>query len=148
MSKPLLRKLDIWSNLLQEETLCDGLSSVGLQQFSEQEKSESSTVKQQRGIESYSYKNKAFDERFKKPHSKPNLNRRRNKLSISSLIEGTIVSPDTTTCIQYDENKSRSHIRASELDTDQVVIKEIVSKLQEPNSDIISEKIVNDLICY
>ena len=171
MSNSVVRKLNVWSNVLQEETLCDDLSNVGLIQPTDAEKSEQEAIKQQRGIESYSYKNKALDEHFnnsKQPQAKPTARRRnkksrnktssanrslplhtppalsKSKSSTSSLPRQgeAIHSPETSFCVTYDETKSRSHIRASELDSDQVVIKEIVSQLREPNSDIISKQLI------
>jgi hypothetical protein len=42
--------------------------------------------------------------------------------------------------VSYDETKSRSHIKATDLDSDDLVAKEITKHLREPKDDIIRKK--------
>ncbi|RNA17674.1 Phosphorylated adapter RNA export [Brachionus plicatilis] len=125
MSKINLKKFNLWTDTLNEENLCE---TIGTIDFSEDQ------PKKERGVESYKFENKVQEKVIPRPKNQ----RRKKKIvrqetTCSSLDIGERLGP----LISFDESKPRSHIRVSEIDTDDSVAKEISRILQEPKDDVI-----------
>jgi hypothetical protein len=119
-------KLKIWSNVLVEQTLCENIDSFGLTQITDQ------VNDKQRGVETYVYN--------KEPNSTNNKTNHQNDADQPKhrLQEQREIKDRLGPLIKFDENKSRTHIRVTELDTDELVIREIARCLEEPNIDVIT----------
>lgn len=152
MNKLNEKKYRLWTDTLNEENLCE---SFGLELEDQKEKNE-------RGVESYKYKNEMLAKNNKKSkpkrlgksqqkdHSndfhKNHLKIQKTILNSSNDLEKTqrshqkpgILKERLGPIVSYDESKSRSHIHANELDSDETVAKEIVRILTEPKDDVIS----------
>ena len=143
-NKSRLKKNNIWSDTLIETNLCDDVCSKFSSFDAEpEEKLSSLVVKQDRCIESYDFTKKPVktslgsQDKNKNHLSSINCNQAKQS-SLSSINER--IGP----LVQFDENKSRSHIIANELDSNELVTKEIVKHLNEPKSELI-ERVVNVL---
>jgi hypothetical protein len=120
-------KNKIWSQVIQEQSLCDDILKLGNLKSSKNE------VK--RDVESYEFD---YEQETKESKKK---NRRKAKKRKSN---SEIAAPDFDENIQeftisFDMNKSREHIKANELDKDEIVAKEIVRQLNERNYELISK---------
>lgn len=157
MNSNYKKKNNVWSDTLMEESLCSNINSIS--SFCGNSDGNKNVIKvANRDVESYEYPadqctvNKADIET--KPKTK------RNHLDIDpSLVnfiknekateaKTTTVATDTATkpvksrlgdLVAFDENKSRSHIPVSEIDSEDLVAKEIAKYLKEDNIDLIRE---------
>ena len=157
MSKdqPLKKNLNIWSDVLKEENLCETLNKIDFVKNSEED-----TSLNKRGIESYDYVNENLNDYFEPKTSgctfknKNRLNKKnkhfKNKpcsIPDQSILNGEVfnnlavnkeIKDRLGPVIFYDETKPRDHIAASEFDSDEKVAKEIAKHLKEPKIELIS----------
>jgi phosphorylated adapter RNA export protein len=128
------KKLKIWSGVLQEQNLCEDLEKISSIQ-SNSDETENDAKK--RGIETYFHKNA--------PNTKETISK--NHLNIASISKKKIDDQDDKKMeikdrlgsrVAFDENKSRKHVKVSEFDLDEAVVKEIARCLKEPNLEVIS----------
>lgn len=126
MSKLNLKKFNLWTDTLNEENLCE---TIGTIDFSEEE------PRKERGVESYKFESKARENTLTRSKFK-RLRKKKNKKSPTSQEIGERLGP----LVSFDESKPRSHIRVSEIDTDDAVVKEIARVLDEPKDDVIRNK--------
>lgn len=128
MSKINLKKFHLWTDTLNEENLCETIEKID---FSDQQ------PKKERGVESYKFESKIQEKVFTRSKQK----RQRKKKNKDSLKSKTLSNLDICErvgpLVSFDETKSRSHIRVSEIDTDDAVAKEITRFLHEPKNDVI-----------
>ncbi|CAF0707141.1 unnamed protein product [Brachionus calyciflorus] len=130
MSKLNIKKFNLWSDTLNEESLCDTIQTFDLAE---------EKPNKERGVESYKYENKNLsDLDLKKKRSKFKRNKsieysKRSKSADRHEDLKERIGPKIT----FDENRSRTHIRVTELDSDEAVTKEIVRVLREPKDDVI-----------
>lgn len=149
------KKNNVWSDTLMEESLCSNINSIS----SFCGNNDENVIKvANRDIESYEYPADQCTESKTDKEIKPTT--KRNHLDIDpSLVnfiknekateaKTTIVTTDTATkpvksrlgdLVAFDENKSRSHIPISEIDSEDLVAKEIAKYLKEDNIDLIRE---------
>ena len=153
-SNPRIKKsLRVWSDTLNEEILCENMNDSNMLQEKKSNR--------ERGVESYEYENEAYDSinnnKYKEdsPNTRSGNERTSNKSIFGNknhliiaqhlgIKAGTqiITKPENLkdrigSKIVFDESKPRYHIKASELDSDDAVGKEITRQLREPKDDII-----------
>ena len=122
-----------WSDTLNEENLCEKMISSGLRQ----EKKMSCD----RGVESYEYKSEKLndDKNSSAKYHHLKASQTQKKQGVPRDTEGRSMNLKDRLCskISYNEKMPRSHIKATELDSDDIVAKEITRQLREPKDDII-----------
>lgn len=106
----------IWSDVINEENLCEGLSAISAAQ-----------QRNSRDIESYEYKG------VKPKESNTTPTKVANKQDVKSRI-----GPKSS----FNSNKTRAHINVSELDSEEAVTRAIVRSLNEPKSHVISRSFI------
>ena len=162
----MVKKNSIWSEVVQEQTLCEGIANFnGL----------TTNNKVKREVESYDVQKsspvdkpciKPCEKKIKKSKNKKkkrlgrnNKNSESNNKSLQDSLKklntnilnqikseytnksqkNLIVHDETSLSIKFDESKNRSYIKATEFDSDEIVCKEIVKHLEEQKSDLISK---------
>ena len=142
---------------IREEILCEDLSKIELIK-----KDENSN---QRGVETYYYKNENLDVKRTNHKNKigkikfkhKNTNRNSKKFVPNKPIDQNLVRvrenshgsfnsnhiipqtcDDSKIQVTFNESIPRSHIHVSELDSEEMVAKEIAKHLREPKIDLIS----------
>lgn len=149
-TKPRIKPNNIWSNTLIESNLCDDICSK-FASFDNRVKSTNpdipkDVIKQNRDIESYDFttdinnKTTSININSKKNHlSSIDHNKANQTIETNSNIKtkNEPLAERIGPMVQFDENKSREHIIANELDSDDLVTKEIVKHLNEPKSEMI-----------
>lgn len=144
----IVKKNPIWSDVLIEANLCE---SVNAKFATLDEPKQDPNMKLDRSIESYAYTQKPVKTTPPVSASHKNhlssIDYNRAKLA----VEANLVKPASKPLderigplVQFDETKSRDHILANELDSEELVTKEIVKHLNEPKSDLI-KRVVNVL---
>ena len=108
----------IWSDVINEENLCEGLSAISAAQ-----------QRNSRDIESYEYKGV----KPKESSNIPNPKVENKKQDVKSRI-----GPKSS----FNSNKTRAHINVSELDSEEAVTRAIVRSLNEPKSHVISRSFI------
>jgi hypothetical protein len=154
MSHNLKKSLKVWSDTLNEEILVDSFASPNL--LSEKKPN------RERDVESYEFKSENYDDnkqRIRGPsksdknlpnknhlssNNQSNKNRRLSSQKAKTFLsenrnEDLHIRDRLGSKVSYDESKSRAHIKASDLDLDDVVAKEITKHLREPKDDIIGK---------
>lgn len=154
----LKKKLNIWSDIIREEVLCEDLNKIELVK-----KEDNSN---QRGVEAYYYKNENLDfkpknhknkiGKIKFKHNKNSKHKSKKSISKKSIdtnlvrfrensngsVNSNHLKPQTydnaKIQVSFDENVARSHIHVSELDSEEMVAKEIAKHLREPKLEVIS----------
>lgn len=125
-------KNNIWRNALQEQTLCEDMEKFNSLANEDDEK----VIKVERGVESFKYSLDQFE-------AKENQ-QKKNHLACDDKKEEARERDDAKErigeSVYFDPLKSRSHILASESDSETSVVKEILKQLKETNSDIISKR--------
>jgi len=160
------KNLNVWSDILKEENLCETLNKIDFVKHLEE--NETKTVNP-RGVESYEYVNENLNELFEhNNHSSASKSSKRrlqkkqkyfrnrpepmpnrvpsNNLNLDECVNNQMVIKKEVKEIKerlgpvifFDESKRRDHIHVSELDSDEMVVKEIAKHLREPKVEIIS----------
>jgi hypothetical protein len=151
MSKKLAKKsLKVWSDTLNEENLCENLFGTNLLQEKK--------LNNQRGVESYDFESDTHDQAKQRISNRPSgcdlKNIPKNHLFAAQSLGKASTTTQSETLKQPEDNrgsikdrlgskvtfsevKPRSHIKATDLDSDDLVAKEITKHLREPKDDII-----------
>ena len=96
MNKINLKKYNLWSDTLNEETLCE---TIGTFDFSDEK------PKKERGVESYNFENKSLTEQELK-----NKKQKVSKESLKKVLQPTDLKERIVPKVTYDESKSLSNI--------------------------------------
>ena len=149
MDKNFKKKNNVWSDTLIEESLCsdiNGLSSLCAN-------NENVIKVNNRDVESYEYPaefvakeantTKVQTSAAKRNHLEidPSLvnfiKAEKVAAKVAAAVETQPVKARLGELVAFDENKSRSHILVSEIDSEELVAKEIAKYLKEDNFDLI-----------
>ena len=151
------KKNRVWSNVLQEQTLCETISKISSLETGDnnvKREVESYGIHKQENTSEHvsnnkkkSKKKKRLENKNKNSYSLKNNLKKLNTTILNQIkndydnknSQNLIVHDSTSKLeIKFDESKNRDYIKSNEFDSDEIVCKEIVKHLDEKKSDLIS----------
>lgn len=130
-TKKLKSSLRVWSDALNEENLCESLTGLSNTEKKLNEE-------KQRGVESYNFKDAKIRQSVVASNPFGSTLNETNKSNEEPAQPKAPVKDRIGAKVFYDESKPRLNV-ISELDSEELVTKQIAKLLKEPNDDIISK---------